>query len=88
MYSNLTTDDIQTITDFFNFVDTNKDNLVSVSEVINAMTTTDPVTGVVYNNSQEWLANYFVAEDFNHDQLLSLDELLQYNNDKKAQVSI
>jgi hypothetical protein len=88
MYPNLNTDDIQTITDFFHSVDTNKDNFISVSEITNAMSATDPATGIVYDNSQEWLSVYFVAEDFNHDQLLTLNELLQYNNDKKGQTAV
>jgi Ca2+-binding EF-hand superfamily protein len=87
MYPNLSQDDIQSITDFFNFVDTNKDGLISVSEITSTMTVTDSL-GVTHDNSQEWLSVYFIAEDFNHDQLISLSELLQYNNDTKNQVRV
>lgn len=85
-FPNLTNDDILTITDFFNEVDTDKDGFISVQEITNTMTVT--VNGITYDNSQEWLANYFVAEDFNKDNLISLQELLMYNNDKKGQVTI
>ena len=85
-YSNLSNDDRITITDFFNEVDTNKDGYISVAEITVAMTVI--VNNITYDNSQEWLLNYFSAEDFNQDHLISLDELLLYNNNKKGQVSI
>jgi Ca2+-binding EF-hand superfamily protein len=85
-YPNLSNDDVNTITDFFNEVDTNKDGYISVAEVTAAMTVI--VNNITYDNSQEWLANYFSAEDFNQDHMISLAELLLYNNNKKGQVSI
>jgi Ca2+-binding EF-hand superfamily protein len=85
-YPNLTNDDIFAITSFFNEVDTDNDGFISVQEINNAMTVT--VNGITYNNSQEWLQNYFAAEDFNNDNLISLAELLLYNNNKKGQVTI
>ena len=84
-YSNLSNDDRITITDFFNEVDTNKDGYISVAEITVAMTVI--VNNITYDNSQEWLLNYFSAEDFNQDHLISLDELLLYNNNKKGQVA-
>lgn len=75
-----------TITDFFNQVDTDKDGFISVQEIIIAMTVI--VNNITYDNSQEWLANYFSAEDFNQDNLISLNELLLYNNNKKGQVLV
>jgi len=85
-FTNLSNDDIMTITDFFNQVDTDKDGFISVQEIIIAMTVI--VNNITYDNSQEWLANYFSAEDFNQDNLISLNELLLYNNNKKGQVLV
>lgn len=85
-FPNLSNDDIMTITDFFNQVDTDKDGFISVQEITEAMTVI--VNNITYDNSQEWLANYFSAEDFNQDNLISLNELLLYNNNKKGQVLV
>lgn len=85
-YPNLSNDDITTIIDFFNVVDTNKDGYISVAEITAAMTVI--VDNITYDNSNQWLANYFSVEDFNQDNFISLDELLLYNNNKKGQVSI
>ena len=85
-YANLSEDDQMTITMFFNEVDTDKDGYISVQEIKDAMSLT--VNNVTFDNSQEWLSNYFVAEDFNHDNLITLPELLMYNNNKKGQTSV
>lgn len=84
-YPNLSTDDIDAITRFFNYVDTDNDGYISVSEIRAACGVDINGDGVVSVDeanigSQPWL-DAFVKEDKNGDDKLSLDELLAYNND-------
>lgn len=88
LYPNLTSDDIETITAFFNFVDTNNDGFVSIDEIQTAMAVDLNGDGTITVDEkvaagQKWTSTYFIAEDFNSDNLLTLQELLKFNNDNR-----
>jgi hypothetical protein len=88
-YPNLTQDDINSITAFFNYVDTDQNGLIDVDEINQAMAEDFNQDGVItpdeaVQGGQQWMQSYFNAEDFNKDDKLSLSELLQYNNDTKG----
>lgn len=69
---------------FFDYVDTNKDGFITVDEIraacavdVNAdgtITESEIVTGAA-----PWLEK-FASQDYNGDQKISLQELLQYNS--------
>lgn len=85
-YPNLTAETIQTLTTFFNFVDTNNDGFVSIAEIIAACQVDVDDNGVITQEEIDstagpWIATLHLNQDLNHDDLLSLNELLQYNND-------
>ena len=84
-YPNLSADHIATLTTFFQAVDTNQDGFVSVLEIQAAEAEDLNSDGVITQSeintcAAPWLAAENV-QDLNHDQLLSLAELLQFNND-------
>lgn len=88
IYNNLIQDDIDTITLFFNFVDAGRDGYITPDEISEAMAVDLTGDNIITDAEkikagQEWMANTFNAQDFDHDQKISLSELLQYNNDNK-----
>ena len=89
-YPNLTSDDIDVLTRFFNYIDANNDGFITEQEIIDAC-------AVDINNddvlSQEeidstcgpWLVALKAKQDtITVDCKLSLPELLKYNNDFKG----
>ena len=89
-YSNLTADDIDVLTRFFNYIDANNDGLITEQEIIDACAVDVNNDG---NLSQEeidstaggWLAALKVKQDtITVDCQLSLAELLKYNDDFKG----
>jgi Ca2+-binding EF-hand superfamily protein len=87
-YPNLTWDDITALTAFFEYVDSDHDGYISVAEIQEACAVDYNGDSVVDVDERvragaQWLDTYFVAEDLNDDSLLTLHELLQYNNDTK-----
>jgi hypothetical protein len=84
-YPNLTEDDVAVITAFFNYVDTNNDGYISISEINDAMTVDLNEDGTISDSEkitcgQGWIASNLSTEDMNGDDLITLAELLQYNN--------
>lgn len=87
-YKNLSQDDIDTITDFFNFADKDKDGSISKSEIEEAMAVDVNKDGIVSNDERisggiQWFQSNFSLQDINNDQVLTLAELLQYNDTHK-----
>lgn len=84
----LSTDDINTISDFFSFVDTNSDGYIGTKEIKNACAVDINCDGIITeeertSSSYPWLNDYFYLQDIDQDNKISLTELLQYNNDTK-----
>lgn len=87
-YPNLTYAEICTLTEFFNFVDSNHDGFITVDEI-------KETCGVDINNdgaiSEEemitcarvWLNSYLAIQDTDEDAKLTLHEVLKFNNDTK-----
>ena len=87
-YPRLTQDDINTITLFFTYLDSDKDGFVTVTEIQEAC-------GVDYNNdgvideseklkaALPWMTDFFNQQDLDGDMRLTLEELLTFNNDTK-----
>ena len=89
-YTNLTQDDIDSITAFFNYVDEDKDGYVSVSEIQDAMAVDLNQDGTITQDEkvtagQEWLNTNFALQDLDKDSQISLAELLQFNDTYKNQ---
>jgi len=87
-YQNLTQEDIDTVTSFFNFVDKDHDGLISKSEIEEAMAVDlDKDNTISYDEKlaagQEWFQTHFSLQDMNRDGQLSLQELLAFNNQYK-----
>ena len=85
MYTNLTQDDIETITAFFNYVDTNNSGSISVAEIQEAMSVDLDADGIITENEkiiagQKWLDSHFTTQDLDSNQMLTLVELLVYND--------
>jgi Ca2+-binding EF-hand superfamily protein len=84
-YNNLTQDDIDTITLFFNFVDLDKDGYITPNEINEAMKEDFNGDGIIIDDEKiaggrQWMESNFNAQDFNADDKISLAELLEYNN--------
>lgn len=84
-YTYLTNDDIQTLTEFFNFVDSDKDGLVTINEIKEACAVDINNDGIVSDEEKNtsasyWINNILTIQDLNHDSKLSLDELLKFND--------
>jgi Ca2+-binding EF-hand superfamily protein len=85
-YPKLTSDDIYSITCFFNYIDTDHDGFVTRAEIETAMAVDFNKDGVVTTDEktfagQQWFNSHFSAQDFNADDKITLTELLQWNND-------
>ena len=88
-YPNLTQDDVQTITTFFNYADLDHDGFITPQEINEAMAEDFNGDGTITDDEKiqggkQWMQSNFNAQDFNSDQSLTLAELLQYNNQNKA----
>ena len=87
-YPHLTSDEIETLTIFFNWVDQDKDGFVTVFEIKQACAIDLDGNGVITESEKlqcagPWLASLTSEQDLDNDTRLSLHELLQYNNDSK-----
>lgn len=88
-YPLLTSDDIETITLFFLFVDSDKDGFITVSEIREACAVDINNDGVISEEEKDagadpWLTQYLSQQDLDADQKISLHELLLYNNNSKG----
>lgn len=88
-YKNLSQDDIDTISEFFNYVDTDKDGSISKSDIESAMSIDLNKDGVISNDERlsagvQWFQNNFNLQDLNRNQVLSLTELLKFNDTYKS----
>ncbi len=89
-YPNLTADDIDVLTRFFNFIDTNNDGFITEQEIIDACAVDVNNDGNISQSEidstcRPWLVALKAKQDtITVDCKLSLSELLQYNNDFKG----
>jgi len=89
-YSNLTADDIDVLTRFFNYIDANNDGLITEQEIIDACAVDvngdgDLSPEEVQSTCGPWLDALKAKQDtITVDCKLSLAELLKYNNDFKG----
>jgi Ca2+-binding EF-hand superfamily protein len=84
-YTYLTSDDIQTLTEFFNFVDTDHDGLITINEIKEVCAVDINADGVISEDeillsASPWIDNMLINQDLDHDSKLSLEELLKYND--------
>lgn len=88
-WPNLSQDDIDTITAFFNYVDSDKDGYVTKTEIEDAMAVDLNQDGTITPDEkvaagQEWFNSNFDLQDVNKDSQITLEELLDYNNLQKS----
>jgi len=88
-YLNLTPDDVSVITEFFYYVDSNRDGFISVAEIKEACAVDINGDGVISEDEKTkcaaaWLGSVFFKEDANQDQRLTLAELLAFNNEYRG----
>lgn len=88
-YPALTVDDIETLTLFFDWVDQDKDGYITVSEIKSACEVDVNADGIISEDerlqcAQPWLEG-LAGQDLDDDSRLTLDELLQFNNNAKQQ---
>jgi Ca2+-binding EF-hand superfamily protein len=86
-YPNLSEENISVLTEFFNFIDSNKDGFISIQEIQDACMVDvdgdDTITQAeIEACAQPWV-NRLNVQDLNADTKISLDELLEYNNNYK-----
>ena len=85
IYPNLTKDDIETLTLFFEFVDSDHDGYVTMDEIKEACAVDIDGDGEITDSEKNasaapWLGALAASQDTDGDQKLSLAELLQFNN--------
>ena len=88
-YPNLTQDDIETMTLFFDFVDSDNDGYVTVDEIREACSVDIDGDGEITDaeknaSAAPWLGALATSQDTDGDQKLTLAELLQFNNSANA----
>lgn len=84
-YPNLSAEDIEIVTLFFNYVDTDGDGYITVEEIKTACEVDIDGDGDITEEeraacSQVWISDYLGLEDLDEDTRVTLVELLQYNN--------
>ena len=89
IYPNLTQDDIETMTLFFEFVDSDHDGYVTMDEIREACAVDIDGDGTITDaeknaSAAPWLGALATSQDMDGDQKLSLAELLQFNNSTKS----
>lgn len=89
-YTNLSQDDIDTITDFFNWADKDKDGHITKSEIEDAMAVDLDNDGTLSADERtkggvQWFQSNFALQDLDKDTSITLAELLKFNNDHKGQ---
>ncbi len=87
-YPRLSQDEIETITFFFQYIDTDHDGFVSVTEIQDACVVDYNGDGVVDAEERvraglPWMTDFFNQQDLDGDIRLTLHELLKFNNDTK-----
>lgn len=86
-YPNLSTDEIETLTYFFYYVDSDHDGYITTTEIADACAVDYNQDGTIDTEERAkaalpWLSST-ALQDFDGDTKLSLNELLKYNNDNK-----
>lgn len=76
--------DVASLTAFFNYVDANKDGYISPDEINEAMAVDFDHNGTIeewekVKAGKQWLDTFFAGQNANYDRLISLDELLKWN---------
>lgn len=87
-YPNLTTDEVETLTLFFSWVDTDKDGFVTISEIETACSVDLDGNGIITESEKlqcagPWISSLTSEQDLDKDSRLTLHELLQFNNNAK-----
>jgi Ca2+-binding EF-hand superfamily protein len=87
-YPKLTYEELCTLTEFFNYVDTDHDGFITKEEIKVACGVDINQDGAISEEemitcARIWLTTYLTNQDINNDMKLTLHEILQYNNDTK-----
>jgi Ca2+-binding EF-hand superfamily protein len=86
-YPKLTADDIETMSLFFDWVDSDRDGYITIAEIKTACGVDIDGDGFVSEEEKTACAQAWIAalaqQDADADQKLTLEELLKYNNDSK-----
>lgn len=85
----LTQDMIDTLTMFFNWVDTNQDGFISLEEIKNACAVDLDGNGTIDDSeklacAKAWIETYLPLQDLDGDSRVSLSELLAFNNNSSS----
>lgn len=88
-YPNLTSDEIDDITVFFNAIDTDHDGFITFDEIKAACAVDINADGVITDDeitqcSHVWINDILPLEDLNSDSKLTLVELLTFNDSYKG----
>lgn len=78
--------DYTAITEFFNYVDADKDGFITIDEIKDACKVDINGDGTITDDeklqtARVWIVEKLPIQDLNGDQKLTLDELVAYNND-------
>lgn len=89
-YSNLTQDEIETMTLFFEYIDSDHDGFVTANEIKEACSVDINADGVISEEEKNASAAPWIgalaSQDQDGDQRLSLHELLMYNSNSKGTI--
>lgn len=86
-YPKLTADEVETLSLFFDWVDTDHDGYITVNEIKEACAVDVDGDGLITEAEKTACAQAWIAalaqQDVDADAKLTLDELLTYNNNSK-----
>ena len=89
-YTNLTQDEIETMTLFFEYIDSDHDGFVTVNEIKEACSVDIDADGTISEQEKNASAAPWIgalaSQDQDGDQRLSLHELLMYNSSSKGTI--
>jgi len=85
LYPRLSEEDISVLTEFFEFIDANGDGLVDIDEIRSACQIDINSDGIISESEKDqaarvWIRLYLDREDISHSHLITLADLLSFNN--------
>lgn len=81
----MTSDTIDTLTAFFNFVDTDHDGFITVKEIKAACAVDTDGDGIITEaemiaSAAPWINTYLAQQDLDQDEKITLAELIAFNS--------